>query len=491
LEEGSNELDFQPGALRAIELFAGAGGGILAGEILGWQTVLAVEVDEYARDVLVARQNDKCLAPFPIFGGDIRDFDARPWRGCVDVVAGGFPCTEVSAAGTRTGLQGESSGLWEEFRRTLCQSRPEWAFVENVPNLTACPGRDGERGLGTVLLDLAALGFDVAWGVLGAFESVGAPHKRDRIWIVGHNLANADRDLQQRPSQGGRSDNRNEEGNDSCGSREDMADPDSLDRGTGIRQAERAGNRNEIINCNGNLADADGGFGKRKDEEVQARGDATDGSREAVADADGKRRRGGNPRRSDAMDADARGQDRVPFAGAVRTDEGFACNRCGEDVFNGCRHYHGEWQCKDCGNWTYPFHYKFEDGCQSCGSRNVSYPDVTGLEGWPGDESGKQEPRRLNQETGRPVAPATFFPGTYWWATEPGMGGELPDGMAPELDVHGADGPGSVPRVAKGIRSRIQRIKCIGNGQVPACAAMAFLILAPLARQQTEENDNI
>ena len=431
MEEGLNELGFQPGALRAIELFAGAGGGILAGEILGWQTVLAVEVDEYARDVLVARQNDKCLAPFPVFGGDIRDFDARPWRGCVDVVAGGFPCTEVSAAGTRTGLQGESSGLWEEFRRTLRQSRPEWAFVENVPNLTACPGRDGERGLGTVLLDLAALGFDVAWGVLGAFESVGAPHKRDRIWIVGHNLANADRNLQQRPSQGGRSDNRNEEGNDSCG------------------------------------------------------------SSEAVADADGKRRRGGNPRRSDAMDADARGQDRVPFAGAVRTDEGFACNRCGEDVFNGCRHYHGEWQCKDCGNWTYPFHYKFEDGCQSCGSRNVSYPDVTGLEGWPGDESGKQEPRRLNQETRRLVAPATFFPGTHWWATEPGMGGKLPDGMAPELDVHGADGPGSVPRVAKGIRSRIQRIKCIGNGQVPACAAMAFLILAPLARQQTEENVNI
>ena len=163
--------------LRELALFAGAGGGILGGKLLGWQTVCAVEWEPYAACVLAARQNDGLLPPFPIWD-DIQTFDGRPWRGIVDVVSGGFPCQDISAAGKGAGIDGERSGMWREMARVIREVRPRFVFVENSPMLTS-------RGLGTVLGDLAELGFDARWGVLGAAD-VGAPHQRDRIWIVAH-----------------------------------------------------------------------------------------------------------------------------------------------------------------------------------------------------------------------------------------------------------------------------------------------------------------
>jgi DNA (cytosine-5)-methyltransferase 1 len=162
-------------SLRELALFAGAGGGILGGKLLGWRTVCAVENEPYARDVLMARQNDGCLEAFPIWD-DVCTFDGRPWQGIVDVVSGGFPCQDISAAGKGEGIEGDRSGLWSEFARIIGEVQPSFVFVENSPALTA-------RGIGTVLGDLAAMGFDAEWGVLGAHHS-GAPHKRDRIWIV-------------------------------------------------------------------------------------------------------------------------------------------------------------------------------------------------------------------------------------------------------------------------------------------------------------------
>lgn len=165
-----------------LALFAGAGGGILAGQQLGWRTVCAVEIEPYAAGVLLARQNDGILPPFPIWD-DVRTFDGRPWRGVVDVVSGGFPCQDISVAGSGAGIDGARSGLWAEFSRIICEVRPRVVFVENSPALTS-------RGLGRVLGDLAAMGFDAEWGVLGADDtafSAGTPavyHGRRRIWIV-------------------------------------------------------------------------------------------------------------------------------------------------------------------------------------------------------------------------------------------------------------------------------------------------------------------
>jgi len=169
--------------MNELALFAGAGGGILGGHLLGWRTVCAVEWEAYPASVLCARQNDGVLPPFPIWD-DVQTFDGKPWRGIVDVVSGGFPCQDISIAGNGDGLDGERSGMWREMARIIGEVRPKYAFVENSPMLTT-------RGLGTVLRDLAQLGFNAEWGVLGADE-IGANHKRKRIWIVAYSNSNSD-----------------------------------------------------------------------------------------------------------------------------------------------------------------------------------------------------------------------------------------------------------------------------------------------------------
>ena len=163
--------------MNELALFAGAGGGILGGKLLGWRTVCAVEWEPYAAGVLAARQNDKVLEPFPIWD-DVQTFDGTPWRGIVDVVSGGFPCQDISSAGKGAGIDGERSSMWKHMARVVCEVRPEWVFVENSTMLVS-------RGLGTVLRDLAEIGFDAAWTVLSAAQ-VGAPHIRERIWICAH-----------------------------------------------------------------------------------------------------------------------------------------------------------------------------------------------------------------------------------------------------------------------------------------------------------------
>ena len=164
------------GEMNELALFAGAGGGILGGKLLGWRTVCAVEWEKYPACVLAARQNDGLLPPFPIWD-DVQTFDGKPWRGIVDVVSGGFPCQDISAAGKGAGIDGERSGMWGEMARIISQVRPQYAFIENSPMLTS-------RGLERVLADLAKMGFDAEWGVLSAAD-VGANHQRERIWIVG------------------------------------------------------------------------------------------------------------------------------------------------------------------------------------------------------------------------------------------------------------------------------------------------------------------
>ena len=163
--------------MRELALFAGAGGGILGGKMLGWRTVCAVEIEKYPRNVLLQRQRDGILEPFPIWD-DVRTFDGKPWCGKVDVISGGFPCQDISSAGRGLGIErGERSGLWREYARIIREVRPRYCFVENSPMLAS-------RGLGIVLGDLAEIGYNAAWKVLSAGDC-GAPHERARMWIVG------------------------------------------------------------------------------------------------------------------------------------------------------------------------------------------------------------------------------------------------------------------------------------------------------------------
>lgn len=163
--------------MNELHLFAGAGGGILGGHLLGHTCVCAVEWAPYARRVLLQRQRDGVLPRFPVWD-DVQTFDGTPWRGRVDVVAGGFPCQDISAAGKGAGIDGARSGMWRHMARIVGEVRPRFVFVENSPVLTS-------RGLGVVLGDLATMGYDAEWCVLGASDA-GAPHRRQRIWIMAY-----------------------------------------------------------------------------------------------------------------------------------------------------------------------------------------------------------------------------------------------------------------------------------------------------------------
>ena len=159
--------------MRVGSLFAGIGGFDLGLERAGMRVRWQCEINEWCRRVLAKHWPDV------VRYGDITTID---WSTVepVDVLCGGFPCQDISLAGKGAGLSGERSGLWFEMLRVVREVGPRFVLVENSPALTC-------RGLGTVLGDLASLGYDAKWGVLGAHHA-GAPHKRDRIWIVANSL---------------------------------------------------------------------------------------------------------------------------------------------------------------------------------------------------------------------------------------------------------------------------------------------------------------
>lgn len=163
--------------MNELALFAGAGGGLLASNLNGWSTRCAVEIEKYPREVLLHRQQDGCLDRFPIWD-DVNTFEGKPWAGHIDIITGGFPCQDISAAGKGAGITGERSGLWKEYKRIVNEVGPKFVFAENSPLLRS-------RGLGTVLKDLDELGYDCRWCVLGAWH-LGGPHKRNRMWVLGY-----------------------------------------------------------------------------------------------------------------------------------------------------------------------------------------------------------------------------------------------------------------------------------------------------------------
>ena len=306
--------------MRELHLFAGAGGGVLGGMLCGHTCVCAVEIEEYPRRILLERQRDGSLPRFPIWD-DIKTFDGTPWRGRVDVVAGGFPCQDITASGSGKGITGARSGLWKEMARVIDEIRPRYVFLENSPMLI-------QRGLAVVLGDLAEMGYDARWCVMGA-DHVGAPQHRRRLWLVAEN---------------------------------------------------------------------------------------------------------------------------TPGRTAVRTDDGWYCRRCGRDVFEGCECDHGEWQCGECGEWTYPFHYEKSDGCQWCGSDNVADANSFGSTAGISRPITQQEGGAEIIEHGRDRRDGRAQ--ESYWAVESNVG-----------------------RVVDGMAGRVDRLKVIGNGQVPLVAALAWTIL--------------
>ena len=166
--------------LNGLDLFSGIGG--LARALDPWvRTVAYCENDRYAQAVLLSRMQRRELCRAPIWP-DVRTLQlgrvdiSLP----VDLIAGGFPCQDISVAGNGAGLGGSRSGLFFEIIRLVREFRPRFIFLENVPAITV-------RGLDRVLLELSALGYDCRWTIVSAAE-VGAPHLRERWFLLAHSI---------------------------------------------------------------------------------------------------------------------------------------------------------------------------------------------------------------------------------------------------------------------------------------------------------------
>jgi DNA (cytosine-5)-methyltransferase 1 len=208
--------------LNVLDLFSGIGGFSLGLERAGMRTVGFCESDPFCRQVLAKHwPNVPCyddirtltaarLAADGLINAALAHAEREDDRGqvngaeadrkesdrstsrigrssSIDIICGGFPCQDISVAGKGAGIAGERSGLWLEFARIIGELRPHYVIVENVSALLG-------RGLSTVLGDLAALGFDAEWHCIPA-SAVGAPHRRDRIWIIAYG------DLRRQPQQ--------------------------------------------------------------------------------------------------------------------------------------------------------------------------------------------------------------------------------------------------------------------------------------------------
>jgi len=173
---------FKTGAMTVIDLFAGIGGFSLAAHWMGWETVAFVEKEPYCQKIL-----SKNFPGVPIIS-DIRDY--KPEKHAADIICGGFPCQPFSSAGKRKG-KADDRFLWPEMLRVIREVQPTWVVGENVAGILSM---DGGVVFEEICASLENEGYAVQSFIIPAI-SQGAPHRRDRVWIVGyseHNGRNAD-----------------------------------------------------------------------------------------------------------------------------------------------------------------------------------------------------------------------------------------------------------------------------------------------------------
>jgi DNA (cytosine-5)-methyltransferase 1 len=174
--------------LKVLDLFSGIGGFSLGLERTGgFETIAFCEIDPFCRRVLAKHWPDvPCFKDVTTLRGES--------VGPVDVICGGFPCQDISLAGSQAGMgDGTRSGLWSEVARLTRELRPRLVIVENVANLLRGPADRPGGWFGRILGDLAECGYDAEWENIPAV-ALGAPHRRERIWLVAYPHEDADHD---------------------------------------------------------------------------------------------------------------------------------------------------------------------------------------------------------------------------------------------------------------------------------------------------------
>ena len=414
--------------MREMHLFAGAGGGILAGLLLGHRPVCAVEIDDYCRRVLRARQADGWLPAEMEIHDDVTTFDGKAWQGRVDLVAGGFPCQDLSLAGKGAGLDGKRSGLWFEMLRVIREVEPRYVYVENVPAITG-------RGMDRVLGSLAEAGWDAEWLCLPA-SAVGAAHRRDRWWCLARNADYESKAAHTTVSAGTRTEHR----------RDSAAVPDSSsgqDHGRGraeLESATRAGQGLDASTVAGGAHDPDADGGRCEEQRIAQHDDQCSAPRR-VADGLRAGRQGNGTiadtddesptmRRHGQVDAQGMAGGSLESRGSQR-DSGAGCPR---------RAGHGASAATDT-----------DDAGRAQQRQSIEIQTQND-----GSECGDR--RQVERGLGR-----------------------VADGVARWLDLSAAgfwDREWETePRLTQGQADRVARLRAIGNGQVPQCAAAAFLEL--------------
>jgi DNA-cytosine methyltransferase len=163
-------------SLKVLDIFSGIGGFSLGLERAKMETVAFCEIEPYCQSILKKHwPNSRIFSDIKILNKELLQESGVAE---IDIIAGGFPCQDISCAGKQRGIDGSRSGLWKEFKRLIDELKPKYAIIENVANLRS-------RGLVTVLQDLWQIGYDVQWHCIPA-SAIGAPHRRDRIWIIAY-----------------------------------------------------------------------------------------------------------------------------------------------------------------------------------------------------------------------------------------------------------------------------------------------------------------
>lgn len=369
--------------MNELHLFAGCGGGVLAGKLLGWRSIGYVEREPYRCRILERRIRDRILCDAPVYRGDVRDFIdngyAALYRGLVDVLAGGFPCPPFSLAGRQlAGL--DPRNAWPETRECIQVVKPRACWLENVPGLITSPY------LKTVVGDLRELGYRVRATVLGGVD-LGAPHIRKRLWILGY----AEQD---RTAPG-------------------IANPAARQEG----QAAKPHDASDVLNPNqtGRTKQRRSGANGQEHAPAQRPGSA-------LPDADAVGFQRGTDQQRQRAPGGGRSGEHDQEAGALSNSApgGLATNGCSPGQAG-----HLDELCAPLSN-------------------PESVLSGTGL-----CEAGAERDGHELANLGRP-GPRSIT----WWDVEPGMG-----------------------RMADGVAHHVDRLEALGDGQIPAVAAAAWLHL--------------